>query len=99
MRREQLTEKVLDIKRARGGWYPEKWEVWLESKEVPLPCKFVVSGSTGLTRDVQINEFSWKINPTLTADMFKFDAPKGSSKVDSVGALGLHPPVNWSQGP
>lgn len=81
------------------GWYPEKWEVWLESKDVPLPCKFVVSGSTGLTRDVQINEFSWKTNPTFTADMFKFDPPEGSSKVNSVGALGLHPPVNWTQGP
>jgi hypothetical protein len=81
------------------GWCPEKWEVWLETKDVPLPCKFVVSSSTGLTRDVQTNEFSWETHPTLTADTFKFDPPPGSSKVESVSALGLHPPVNWSPGP
>jgi outer membrane lipoprotein-sorting protein len=76
------------------GWYPEKWEVWLEQKEVPLPCKFVVSSSSGLTRDVQTNEFAWVPNPPLTPETFKFEAPKGSSKVESVGALGLHPPTN-----
>ena len=76
------------------GWYPEKWEVWLEKKEVPLPCKFVVSSSSGLTRDVQTNEFTWVPNPTVTAETFKFVAPKGSSRVESVGALGLQPPIN-----
>jgi outer membrane lipoprotein-sorting protein len=74
--------------------YSEKWDVWLERKEVPLPCRFVVSGSSGLARDVQTNEFSWVPNPAVTAETFKFDAPKGSVKVGSVGELGLRPPIN-----
>jgi outer membrane lipoprotein-sorting protein len=68
----------------------ERWDVWLERKDVPLPCKFVLSN--GQTYDVQTNEFSWKLNPVLSPEMFKFTPPTGSKKVKNVGGLDLHPP-------
>jgi outer membrane lipoprotein-sorting protein len=68
----------------------ERWDVWLEHKDVPLPCKFVVSD--GVTYDVQTNEFNWKLNPVLSPEMFKFNPPTGSKKVESFGALNLQPP-------
>jgi len=83
-----------DIVENGNAFFPKDWVVWLEQKDVPLPCKFVVSSTSGLTRDVQTNDFSWVPNPTLTAETFKFTPPKGSTKVESVGALGLHPPIN-----
>jgi outer membrane lipoprotein-sorting protein len=68
----------------------ERWDVWLEHKDVPLPCKFVVSD--GQIYDVQTNEFSWKLNPVLSPEMFKFTPPTGSKEVKGVGELDLQPP-------
>ena len=68
-----------------------RWEVWLEQKETPIPCKFMVTSSDGVSRDIETNEFSSKLNPVFSSDEFKFTAPAGSEKVDSVGALGLRP--------
>lgn len=70
----------------------DKWDVWLEQQDVPLPCKFVVNSSGGLTRDVQTNGFSWKLNPALSSEAFKFVPPDGSKMVQEVSALGLQPP-------
>jgi len=76
------------------SWWPERWEVWLEDKDTPLPCKFKVTTSDSLTRDVQTNHITWKADPIFSDDTFRFTPPKGSKKVESVGALGLHPPTN-----
>ena len=75
------------------GWYPEKWEVWLEQKDVPLPCKFRVISTDSLIRDTHTTQISWNAAPTFSDDTFRFNPPKGSKKVESVGALGLHPPT------
>jgi outer membrane lipoprotein-sorting protein len=58
----------------------EVWKVWLETNEVPLPCKFVTANQT--------SEFSWNPSPGFPPDTFVFVPPKGSEKVD-VDGLGL----------
>ncbi len=68
-----------------------RWEIWLEQQQTPAPCKFVVTSSDGVTNDVETDEFTPKLNPVFSAEEFKFTAPAGSQKVDSVGALGLRP--------
>ena len=66
-----------------------RWEVWLEHQQTPVPCKFIVTSSDGVTKDIETAEFSSKSNPVFSSEDFKFTAPAGSQKVDSVGALGL----------
>jgi outer membrane lipoprotein-sorting protein len=68
---------------------PDKWEAWLQRGEVPLPRRTVVSNTD--SSNVQTNEWSWKLNPTFSADTFVFTPPKDSEKVD-VSDLGLRPP-------
>lgn len=68
------------------GRMRDKWEAWLEKKEVPLLCKLVNPGDT-----VQTNEFSWKPNPIFSQETFVFSPAEGSTMVD-VGSLGLAPP-------
>jgi outer membrane lipoprotein-sorting protein len=68
-----------------------RWEVWLEQKEPPVPCKFIVTSSDGMTTDVEVNEFSWKLHPVFSPEVFKFAAPAGSKRVDRVSELGLRP--------
>jgi outer membrane lipoprotein-sorting protein len=76
------------------SWWPERWVVWLEDKDSPMPCKFRVTTTDSLTRDVQTNQITWKSDPTFSDETFQFTPPRGSKKVGSVGALGLHPPTN-----
>ena len=66
-----------------------RWEVWLESSEVPLPCKTVFSSTR--SREMQTNEYSWRSTPVLSPETFAFNPPNGSEKVDRVGDLGLYP--------
>jgi outer membrane lipoprotein-sorting protein len=75
------------------SWYPEQWEVWLEQKDTSRPCKFKVTNTDSLTRDVQTNQVTSNPDPTFSDDTFEFTPPKGSEKVQSVGALGLRPPT------
>ncbi len=65
-----------------------KWEAWLEKKDVPLLCKLIYHSVDG---PAQTNEFSWKPTPVFLPDTFVFSPPEGSMKVD-VGSLGLSPP-------
>jgi outer membrane lipoprotein-sorting protein len=60
----------------------EVWKVWLDTNEVPLPCKFVTANQT--------SEFSWNQNPGFPLNTFVFVPPKGGEKV-SVNDLGLRP--------
>jgi hypothetical protein len=68
-----------------------RWEIWLEHTQPPVPCKFIVTSSDGVSTDVETVEFSSKLNPVFSSEDFKFTAPAGSKKVDSVSALGLRP--------
>ncbi len=70
--------------------FTTKWKVWLEKSDVPLVCKFVTGSTESLADAMQTNEFSWKQDPAVPADVFVFTPPKGSEKVD-VGGLGLEP--------
>jgi hypothetical protein len=70
--------------------YSENWDVWLQTGDVPLPCKFSVRTSDGSTDDVQTNSFSWKA-PAISGETFVFVPPKGSRKVDSVSEVGFSP--------
>jgi hypothetical protein len=69
---------------------PDRWDVWLDSSDVALPCKTVFTNA--LSRDVQTNEYSWSQTPVFLPERFAFTAPTGSEKVDGVGSLGLSPP-------
>jgi outer membrane lipoprotein-sorting protein len=86
--------KRFSIVRNADSWWPENWEVWLEDEDLPLPCKFKVTTTDSLARDVQTNQFAWRADPAFTDETFQFTPPKDSVKVDSVGGLGLHPPTN-----
>ena len=68
-----------------------RWEIWLEQKDAPVPCKFTVTNSDGVSTDVQTDEFSWKLHPVLSSEDFKFIPPAGSKKVRNVSELGLRP--------
>jgi len=65
---------------------PDKWDIWLEKSEIPLPCKTVFTSA--LSHGMQTNEYAWSQVPVIT-ETFAFTAPTGSQKVDGVGALGL----------
>jgi hypothetical protein len=83
--------KHFTIVQYADSWWPERWDIWLGNKDTPLPCKFKVTTSDSLTRDVQTNQIIWKADPTFSDDTFQFTPPKGSKKVESLGALELHP--------
>jgi hypothetical protein len=70
--------------------YSERWDVWLQKSDVPLPCKFSVVSSDGSADDVQTNSFAWK-TPDVSSNTFKFVPPADSAKVESVSALGFSP--------
>jgi hypothetical protein len=64
------------------------WEAWLESKDIPLPCKLVSRDGDDPAAAVQTNEFTWAANAAPAADTFKFIPPEASKLVD-FGDLGL----------
>src|SRR5262249_8026498 len=53
--------KRFSVVRNTDSWWPENWEVWLEDNDLPLLCKFKVTTTDSLSRDVQTNQFVWKI--------------------------------------
>jgi len=73
-----------------SGSFPDRWEVWLERSEVPLPCKTVFSST--LSQNTQTNEYTWKSSPVLSPATFVFTPPNGSEKVKNASDLGLFPP-------
>jgi hypothetical protein len=56
----------------------DRWLVWLEKTDIPLPCKFVKSNTNDVGDIVQTYEFSWKPNPVFSPEAFRFSPPKGS---------------------
>ena len=43
--------------------------------------------------EFQVNEFTWNHDARIPAEAFVFTPPRGAEKVESVGALELHPPT------
>jgi hypothetical protein len=78
------------VQQVEDSW-EDKWEVWLQKKQVPLMCKLVSSSSDDTANTVQTNEFTWKPSPVFSPETFVFSPPEGSKKVD-VGELGLGAP-------
>ncbi|MFA5949350.1 MAG: DUF2092 domain-containing protein [Hyphomicrobium sp.] len=70
-----------------------RWKVWLEKKDVALPCKVESGSDDQIDFGTRTNEFSWKQNPVFPQDAFKFAPPAGAKKVD-VGDLDLSPPAD-----
>lgn len=60
----------------------DNWSVWLERSDNRLPCRLISKKKDGDALTTQTNTFNWKANPTITADTFKFVAPKGHTKVE-----------------
>jgi outer membrane lipoprotein-sorting protein len=70
---------------------------------IQRPNFFRIEGTAGHTTFVLVsdgqtmtiynpNGFSWKLNPALSSEAFKFVPPDGSKMVQEVSALGLQPP-------
>jgi len=68
-----------------------RWNVWLEKKDVALPCKVESGSDDQVDFGTRTNEFSWKQSPVFPQDAFKFAPPAEAKKVD-VGDLDLGPP-------
>lgn len=68
--------------------YSEKWEVWLENNNIPLPCKTVVTSED--KGSVQTNLYDWT-NGRSQPDTYTFKPPAGSTKVN-IGDLDMRPP-------
>jgi len=62
--------------------FEDKWEVWLETSGVPLPCKLVSRRRDGSSLTVQSNEFKWITAPKLSSETFEFTPPPNSKRVD-----------------
>ncbi len=56
-------------------------QLWIQSKGPPLPGKLVISAKWegGAPRTVSFIE--WQLNPKLSAEDFKFEAPEGAVKI------------------
>ena len=68
--------------------YSEKWDVWLENSDIPLPCKTVLTGES--QGNVQTNLYDWA-DGRPRPDTYTFNPPAGSIKVD-IGDLDMRPP-------
>jgi hypothetical protein len=66
----------------------DKWDVWLKTNGVPLPCKTVVSNQD--KGNEQTNLYDWT-NGGSNPDAFTFNPPAGSTKVGA-GDLDMRPP-------
>ncbi len=74
------------------------WEAWLETKDIPLPCKLISRDGDDPAAAVQTNEFTWTANAAPAADTFKFTPPAAdtfkftppeASKLVDFGDLGM----------
>jgi hypothetical protein len=52
-------------------------------------AQFILTSSDGVTKNVETDELSSKLHRVFSSEEFKFIAPPGSQKVDSVRALRL----------
>lgn len=71
----QCDRYVVDTMRAIA----DKWEVWLQRNETPLPCKTVVSNDHLGTK--QTNLYVWEAE-SAKPGTFSFTPPPGSTKVN-----------------
>jgi hypothetical protein len=75
------------------GRFAKGWVIWLAKNAEPLPCKFAIVSRDPFETEFQVNEFSWNPDARIPAEAFVFTPPRGAEKVESVGALELHPPT------
>jgi hypothetical protein len=67
------------------------WQLWVRTGDKPLPMKYVITSKwvTGAPQ-YSIRYRDWDINPKIEAKQFRFTAPKGARKLETipVNALG-----------
>ena len=61
--------------------FEDKWEVWLETSGIPLPCKLVSRRLDGSGHTSQTNTFVWEVDQIPPPETFDFSPPKGSKEV------------------
>ncbi len=64
--------------------FEETFDVWLEPKGDPLPCRLQSRRIDGAATTVHTYIFKWKSPATTAADAFSFTSPKGSRQVDAL---------------
>ena len=75
------------------GRFAKGWQIWLANDAEPLPCKFAIVSRDPFETEFQVNEFTWNCDARIPEEAFVFTPPRGAEKVESVGALELHPPT------
>jgi hypothetical protein len=63
------------------------WELWIQTGSRPLPCRFVVTDTTQLSRPQHAVNYQWTLNPTFDAATFVFHPAAGAKQIP------LRPPM------
>jgi len=61
-------------------YHDDDWSVWLERSNVLLPCLLISKSTDGNALTTQTNTVAWKAKPNITANTFRFVAPKAHKK-------------------
>jgi hypothetical protein len=71
------------------------WQIWIRAGDEPLPMKFVITSKWVTGAPQYSARFqSWNMRPRIEANRFKFEAPRGAERleslpVDETGAISL----------
>ena len=57
------------------------WQLWLRQGEQPLPCRLTISRRDIPEHPRHSVDFTWQLNPSISASSFEFDPPPGAQEV------------------
>lgn len=58
----------------------DRFDVWLEKSDPPLPCKLVTRRADGSSDQVETFVFTWNKTPAFGSDTFSFSPPAGAKE-------------------
>ena len=58
------------------------WELWIRAGSRPLPCRFVITDTSQPSRPQHAVNYDWDVNPTFSADTFRYRAPAGAQRIE-----------------
>ena len=61
-------------------YHDDDWSVWLDRSNALLPCLLISKSTDGNALTTQTNTVAWKAKPNITANTFRFVAPKAHKK-------------------
>jgi len=63
------------------------WQLWVRKGERPLPMRYVITSiwMTGAPQ-LEVSMRDWNTNPGITDEHFKFSAPQGARRLDTMPA-------------